>query len=70
MHSHVHTFPDIMAKGAVINYDTKPSEGTHGKPKATYKHLSNGKEFEDLVRLHLSLHQAQLIFPTWTFLRS
>jgi len=56
MHSHVHTFPDIMAKGVTINYDTKPSEGTHGKPKATYKLMSNGKEFEDLVRLYLLLH--------------
>jgi hypothetical protein len=45
-----------MAKGVTINYDTKPSKGTHGKPKATYKSMSNGKEFEDLVRLHLLLH--------------
>ena len=50
MHSHVHVFSDIMAKGVTINYDTKPNEGTHGAPKATYKLLSNGKEFEDLVR--------------------
>jgi hypothetical protein len=49
MHSHVHVFADIMAKGATINYDTKPNEGTHGGPKATYKYMSNGKEFEDLV---------------------
>jgi len=38
-----------MAKGATINYDTKPNESTHGAPKATYKLLSNGKEFEDLI---------------------
>ena len=50
MHTHVHTFPDIKAKGVTVNYDTKPSEGTHGAPKATYKLNSNGKEFEDLVR--------------------
>lgn len=49
MHSHVHVFADIMAKGATINYDTKPNEGTHDGPKATYKYMSNGKEFEDLV---------------------
>jgi hypothetical protein len=53
IHTHVHTFPDIMAKGVTVNYDTKPSEGTHGKPKATYKLMSNGKEFEDLVRLQI-----------------
>jgi len=50
MHTHTHTFPDIMAKGVTINYDTKPNEGTHGAPKTTYKFISNGKEFEDLVR--------------------
>ena len=53
MHSHVHVFSDIMAKGVTINYDTKPNEGTHGAPKASYKFLSNGKEFEDLVRISL-----------------
>jgi len=56
MHTHVHTFPDIMAKGVTVNYDTKPSEGTHGAPKATYKLNSNGKEFEDLVRKYLLLN--------------
>ena len=50
MHSHVHVFSDIIAKGATINYDTKPNEGTHGASKDTYKLISNGKEFEDLVR--------------------
>ena len=50
MHTHVHTFPDIMAKGVTVNYDTKPNEGTHGGPKDTYKLMSNGKEYEDMVR--------------------
>jgi hypothetical protein len=50
MHTHTHTFPDIMAKGVTINYDTKPNEGTHGAPKDTYKLISNGKEYEDTVR--------------------
>jgi hypothetical protein len=50
MHSHTHVFSDIMAKGATINYNTKPNEGTHGGPKDTYRRISNGKEFEDLVR--------------------
>ncbi len=49
MHSHVHVFSDIIAKGATINYDTKPNEGMHCAPKDTYKLISNGKEFEDLV---------------------
>jgi hypothetical protein len=56
MHTHVHTFADIRAKGVTSNYDTKPSEGTHGAPKATYKFMSNGKEFEDLVWLYLLPH--------------
>ena len=50
MHTHAHTFPDIMAKGVTINYDTKPNEGTHGAPKDTYKLMSNGKEYEDMAR--------------------
>ena len=50
MHTHVHTFPNIMAKGVTINYDTKPNEGTHGTSKDTYKLMSNGKEYEDMVR--------------------
>ena len=50
MHTHAHTFPDIMVKGVTINYDTKPNEGTHGAPKDTYKLMSNGKEYEDMAR--------------------
>ena len=53
MHTHVHAFPDIMAKGVTVNYDTKPNEGTHGAPKETYRLRSNGKEYEDTVRFHL-----------------
>ena len=50
MHTHVHAFLDIMPKGVTINYDTKPNEGTHGASKDTYKLMSNGKEYEDMVR--------------------
>ena len=53
MHTHTHAFPDIMAKGVTINYDTKPNEGTHGGPKDTYKLMSNGKEYEDMVRIFI-----------------
>jgi len=61
MHSHTHAFSDIMAKGVTITYNTKPNEGTHSGPKATYKLISNGKEFEDLVRLFLKLNSQLII---------
>lgn len=43
MHSHMHLFDDIEAKGVTRNYNTKPNENLHGPLKTLYKLQTNFK---------------------------
>ncbi|KAK0235513.1 hypothetical protein EDD85DRAFT_792333 [Armillaria nabsnona] len=44
IHSHQHLVDDIMAKGVMQNYNTKPNEKMHGPLKDAYQLRTNFKE--------------------------
>ena len=49
MHSHVHLFDDILAKGVTRNMNTKPNEKMHGPLKQSYQLQTNFKETDEQV---------------------
>lgn len=48
LHALVHSFDDIVAKGASRNYNTKPNEKLHGPIKKAYMR-TNFKDFATQV---------------------
>ncbi|EDQ99267.1 uncharacterized protein LACBIDRAFT_335192 [Laccaria bicolor S238N-H82] len=57
-HSHQHVFDDIQNKGATRNYNTKPSEKSHGSLKSAYKFHTNFKNVESQI---LEVNQSHLV---------
>lgn len=53
MHSLLHLFDDIVAKGATRNYNTKTNESRHRPLKRTYQLLTNFKDVAEQVRFPL-----------------
>ena len=51
MHYHVHLFDDILKKGALANYSTKPNEKIHGPIRTIYHEQTNFKAVEHQVSL-------------------
>ena len=49
MHSHIHLFDDILAKGVTRNMNTKPNEKMHGPLKQLYQLQTNFKETDEQV---------------------
>ena len=49
MHSQLHIFDDIVAKGATRNYNTKTNESRHRPIKRTYVLLTNFKDVAEQV---------------------
>lgn len=43
LHALLHSFDDIVAKGATRNYNTKPNEKLHGPLKKLYLNRTNFK---------------------------
>ena len=51
MHSQLHLFDDIVAKGATRNYNTKTNESRHRQIKRTDALLTNFKDVAEQVCL-------------------
>jgi hypothetical protein len=49
MHSQLHLFDDIVAKGATRNYNTKTNESRHRPIKRIYVFLTNFKDVAEQV---------------------
>ncbi|KAL1745630.1 hypothetical protein HDZ31DRAFT_35978 [Schizophyllum fasciatum] len=58
MHLLVHVFDDIVAKGATLNYSTKPFEKLHGPLRKIYLNQTNFKDIFKILHRH---YVAQLI---------
>jgi hypothetical protein len=57
MHALLHSFDDILAKGASRNYNTKPNEKLHGPLKKAYLRQTNFKNVASQVRcVHHLVH--------------
>lgn len=52
MHALVHSFDDIVAKGASRNYNTKPNEKMHGPLKTSYARRTNFRNVAPQVCVH------------------
>lgn len=49
MHSHKHAFADIRAKGATLNYNTKPNKKLHKPLRDVYNLRTNFKQVAEQV---------------------
>ncbi|KAH9858046.1 hypothetical protein C2E23DRAFT_719166 [Lenzites betulinus] len=49
VHSHLHAFDDIEAKGVSRNYNTKPNEKLHGPLKQTYRLRTNKRDVAEQI---------------------